>query len=64
MALVNIGASNASDQFYRYKILRSSQKSKGRGNGIKTNVVNLVDVAKALARPTYVLKWFGFELEH
>ena len=63
MALVNIGASNASDQFYRYKMPAVVSRIEGRGNGIKTNVVNLVDVAKALARPpTYVLKWFGFEL--
>jgi translation initiation factor 5 len=38
-------------------------KSEGSGNGIKTNILNLNDVATALARPTiYVLKYFGFEL--
>ena len=63
MALVNIGSKNASDQFYRYKMPAIEQRIEGRGNGIKTNIVNLVDIAKALARPpTYVLKWFGFEL--
>ena len=38
-------------------------KIEGRGNGIKTNVVNMVDVAKALARPpSHTLKYFGCEL--
>lgn len=33
------------------------------GNGIKTNVINNVDVAKALERPpTYTLKYLGCEL--
>ncbi|KAF5838715.1 eukaryotic initiation factor [Dunaliella salina] len=35
----------------------------GRGNGIKTNIVNNVDIAKSLERPPeYVLKYFGYEL--
>ncbi|KAG8074764.1 hypothetical protein GUJ93_ZPchr0006g44672 [Zizania palustris] len=38
-------------------------KIEGRGNGIKTNVVNMVDIAKALARPaSYTTKYFGCEL--
>lgn len=38
-------------------------KVEGKGNGIKTVVVNAVDVAKALARPpTYPIKFFGCEL--
>lgn len=38
-------------------------KIEGRGNGIKTNLVNMVDVAKALARsPAYTTKYFGCEL--
>lgn len=38
-------------------------KVEGRGNGIKTAVVNTSDVARALARPpNYVIKFFGFEL--
>lgn len=38
-------------------------KSEGSGNGIKTNILNLSEVATALARPaSYVMKYFGFEL--
>lgn len=38
-------------------------KTEGSGNGIKTNILNLSDVATALARPaSYVMKYFGFEL--
>ncbi|CAN4116823.1 unnamed protein product [Withania somnifera] len=63
MALQNIGASNSDDAFYRYKMPRMITKIEGRGNGIKTNVVNMVDIAKALARPpSYTTKYFGNEL--
>ncbi|XP_066329378.1 eukaryotic translation initiation factor 5-like [Miscanthus floridulus] len=63
MALQNIGASNRDDAFYRYKMPRMITKIEGRGNGIKTNVVNMVDIAKALARPaSYTTKYFGCEL--
>ena len=37
-------------------------KSESRGNGIKTNITNLVDVAKALDVPVdYILKFFSLE---
>ncbi|XP_004232011.1 eukaryotic translation initiation factor 5 [Solanum lycopersicum] len=63
MALQNIGAGNSDDAFYRYKMPRMITKIEGRGNGIKTNIVNMVDVAKALARPaSYTTKHFGCEL--
>ncbi|OIW17270.1 hypothetical protein TanjilG_22382 [Lupinus angustifolius] len=63
MALQNIGAGNSDDAFYRYKMPRMITKIEGRGNGIKTNVVNMVDIAKALARPpSYTTKYFGCEL--
>ncbi|WCJ44567.1 Eukaryotic translation initiation factor 5 [Euphorbia peplus] len=63
MALQNIGASNSDDAFYRYKMPRMMTKIEGRGNGIKTNVVNMVEIAKALARPpSYTTKYFGNEL--
>uniref|UniRef100_A0A7N0UMH3 Translation initiation factor IF2/IF5 domain-containing protein n=1 Tax=Kalanchoe fedtschenkoi TaxID=63787 RepID=A0A7N0UMH3_KALFE len=63
MALQNIGAGNRDDAFYRYKMPRMITKIEGRGNGIKTNVVNMVEIAKALARPaSYPTKYFGNEL--
>lgn len=63
MALLNIGEGNRDDAFYRYKMPKLMTKIEGRGNGIKTNLVNMVDVAKALARPpSYTTKYFGCEL--
>ncbi|GLU10709.1 hypothetical protein SLE2022_274950 [Rubroshorea leprosula] len=63
MALQNIGAGNSDDAFYRYKMPKMITKIEGRGNGIKTNVVNMVDIAKALGRPaSYTTKYFGCEL--
>ncbi|CAL9128956.1 unnamed protein product [Musa textilis] len=63
MALQNIGASNSDDAFYRYKMPKMITKIEGRGNGIKTNIVNMVDIARALARPaSYTTKYFGCEL--
>ncbi|XP_050690968.1 eukaryotic translation initiation factor 5-like [Eriocheir sinensis] len=51
------------DAFYRYKMPKIMAKVEGKGNGIKTVVVNMVDVAKALGRPpTYPCKYFGCEL--
>lgn len=59
----NIGGENAGDAFYRYKMPKLIAKIEGRGNGIKTNVVNNVDIAKALERPPeYILKFYGCEL--
>jgi len=38
-------------------------KVEGKGNGIKTVIVNMSDIAKALCRPpTYPTKYFGCEL--
>jgi translation initiation factor 5 len=60
VTMLNIGAANADDAFYRYKMPPIQSKIEGRGNGIKTNVVNMVEVAKALARPaSYTTKFFG-----
>ncbi|KAF7559325.1 hypothetical protein G7046_g4829 [Stylonectria norvegica] len=62
MALVNVRR-DVSDVFYRYKMERIQTKIEGKGNGIKTVVVNLSSVANSLARPgSYVIKYFGFEL--
>lgn len=54
---------NVSDVFYRYKMPRLMAKVEGKGNGIKTVIVNMAEVAKALGRPpTYPTKYFGCEL--
>lgn len=61
--MLNIGAENAGDAFHRYRMPALVTRIEGRGNGIKTNVVNNVDIAKALERPPeYVLKFYGCEL--
>ena len=62
MSLINVRR-DVSDAFYRYKMERLQTKIEGKGNGIKTVVVNLSSVAASLARPgAYVIKYFGFEL--
>ncbi|KAK2781627.1 hypothetical protein FQN52_001404 [Onygenales sp. PD_12] len=62
MATINIRRDNP-DPFYRYKMERLQAKIEGKGNGIKTVVVNLNTVAQALSRPpAYLIKYFGFEL--
>ncbi|KAL8722277.1 MAG: hypothetical protein Q9181_007522 [Wetmoreana brouardii] len=62
MATVNIRR-DVSDPFYRYKMERLLSKVEGKGNGIKTVIVNLSGVAASLSRPpSYVIKYFGFEL--
>jgi len=62
MAVVNIPR-DVKDEFYRYKMPALIAKVEGRGNGIKTVIVNMFDIAKSLARPpAYPTKFFGFEL--
>lgn len=54
---------NVTDAFYRYKMPRLLAKVEGKGNGIKTVIVNMSDIAKAIGRPpTYPTKFFGCEL--
>ncbi|KAJ2003407.1 eukaryotic translation initiation factor 5 [Coemansia thaxteri] len=51
------------DPYYRYKMPRLLGKIEGKGNGIKTVLPNIVDVARALSRPPdYPTKYFGIEL--
>ncbi|EDW82462.1 uncharacterized protein Dwil_GK25118 [Drosophila willistoni] len=62
MATVNVNRS-VTDIFYRYKMPRLQAKVEGKGNGIKTVLVNMADVARAIGRPaTYPTKYFGCEL--
>lgn len=62
MASINVN-SDVTDDFYRYKMPRLIAKVEGKGNGIKTVIVNMPEIAKALSRPpTYPTKYFGCEL--
>lgn len=54
---------NVTDVFYRYKMPKLLAKVEGKGNGIKTVVVNMSDIAKSINRPpSYPCKYFGCEL--
>jgi len=62
MAMCNIPSTNTDPQ-YRYKMPRLMAKVEGRGNGIKTCIVNMGEVARAIKRPPqYVTKFFGNDL--
>ena len=60
--IVNIRR-DVDDKFYRYRMPLLLTKIEGKGNGIKTVVPNMSDVARALSRPpAYITKFFGCEL--
>ncbi|KAG1042659.1 hypothetical protein G6F43_011843 [Rhizopus delemar] len=62
MAAINVRR-DVQDSFYRYKMPRLQAKVEGKGNGIKTVVVNMAEIARALSRPpSYPTKYFGVEL--
>eukprot|EP01055_Gregarina_sp_Pseudo9_P000409 Gregarina_sp_Pseudo_9__408@NODE_1268_length_1728_cov_55_270574_g1192_i0_p1_GENE_NODE_1268_length_1728_cov_55_270574_g1192_i0NODE_1268_length_1728_cov_55_270574_g1192_i0_p1_ORF_typecomplete_len442_score118_38eIF5_eIF2B/PF01873_17/3_3e38W2/PF02020_18/1_5e04W2/PF02020_18/4_7e13TFIIF_alpha/PF05793_12/0_012RhoGAP/PF00620_27/0_027RNA_polI_A34/PF08208_11/0_091Borrelia_P83/PF05262_11/0_07TIMELESS_C/PF05029_13/0_11SOBP/PF15279_6/1_7Spore_coat_CotO/PF14153_6/15DDRGK/PF09756_9/23_NODE_1268_length_1728_cov_ len=62
MATVNI-PSYLDDPNYRYKMPKLKAKIEGRGNGIKTNIMNMGDIARSLKRPPeYPTKFCGCEL--
>jgi len=59
---VNIPRS-VKDPHYRYSMPAIESKVEGSGNGIKTKIPNLLDIAKDLHREAAdILKMFGFEL--
>jgi len=61
-AVVNVRR-DVDDKFYRYRMPVLLTKIEGKGNGIKTVIPNMSDVARALSRPpTYPTKFFGCEL--
>ena len=54
--------STVNDPNYRYRMPKMQLKTQSKGNGVKTNIVNLTDVAKHLrTNPEYILKFFGFQ---
>jgi len=62
MSVVNINRANT-DAFYRYKMPRLQSKIEGKGNGIKTVIPNMDEIARCLGRPAnYPTKFFGLEL--
>jgi len=62
MATINI-PSTVDDPNYRYKMPAVKCKVEGSGNGIKTNHMNMRDVATALKRnPEYITKFLACEL--
>ncbi|CAO3578327.1 unnamed protein product [Absidia cylindrospora] len=62
MATINVRR-DVKDSFYRYKMPRLLSKVEGKGNGIKTVVPNMSEIARALSRPpSYPTKYFGCEL--
>jgi hypothetical protein len=51
------------DPSYRYQMPRLQAKVEGRGNGIKTLIVNVTDIGLALNRDApEICKFFGTEL--
>ncbi|KAI8373064.1 domain found in IF2B/IF5-domain-containing protein [Radiomyces spectabilis] len=62
MSAINVRR-DVKDSYYRYKMPRLISKVEGKGNGIKTVIPNMTDIARALSRPpSYPTKYFGCEL--
>jgi len=60
---INIGSKNLDDPFYRYKMPALIIKNKGKGNGVKTELINISDISKSLARDSEnIMKFIGYEL--
>ena len=64
MSRMNIaGVTPVDDPSYRYQMPRLQAKVEGRGNGIKTLIVNVTDIGLSLNRePPEICKFFGTEL--
>lgn len=62
--MLNIsGTREVVDPTYRYRMPRMVTRTEGSGNGIKTCIVNMKEIADALVRvPEIVTKFFGVEL--
>jgi len=54
---------NQNDDSYRYKMPALQTRVEGKGNGVKTRIINMVEVSKSLRRPpSYPTKFFGCEV--
>lgn len=61
--MLSIPSYKTDDPNYRYKMPKLVAKVEGRGNGIRTNIVNMGDIARSLKRPPeYPTKFCGHEL--
>eukprot|EP00993_Chasmostoma_nieuportense_P001069 NODE_1982_length_1316_cov_94.193440_g1885_i0.p1 GENE.NODE_1982_length_1316_cov_94.193440_g1885_i0~~NODE_1982_length_1316_cov_94.193440_g1885_i0.p1 ORF type:complete len:374 (+),score=132.74 NODE_1982_length_1316_cov_94.193440_g1885_i0:56-1177(+) len=61
--MLTVDPERQSDMFYRYKMPRVCVKVEGNGNGIKTVVPNILDLAGILSRNVeYVMKYFAHDL--
>lgn len=61
--MINIGGNSVGDVKYRYRMPSLLTKIEGRGNGIKTILTNIEDVAHALhVHPSYPTKFFALQL--
>ena len=49
---------NVQDAFYRYKMPRLQAKVEGKGNGVKTVIPNMVEIARSLGRPPTCKHYF------
>ena len=55
--MLNITGSVVNDDpSYRYKMPRLQAKTEGRGNGIKTLIMNMAEVSLSLSRPAVSLE--------
>jgi len=62
MRLLNIDRSS-DDTFYRYKMEPVAVKIEGRGNGIKTVLINIEEIARSLRRePKHLTKYLSYEM--
>lgn len=60
--MININGDN-NDFNYRYKMPIFNFKIEGKGNGIKTLILNLKDICEAIYRnPSFIIKWFSKKL--
>ena len=55
---VNIGEVHENDGYYRYKMPSIEIAIEGKGNGIKTRIVNIEDISYALQRPSRIIMKF------